>query len=83
METVIRKQAKEMMGDKKCPHDFKCVDFGFDRVFRSNLGKTEAGFKCFKDDIPICPYSDKHEDKFFCLCPLRESIAEELNKQLM
>jgi len=80
MESITRKRAKEIMGDTKCPHDFKCVDFGFQRVFRSKHGKTEVGFKCFKADIPVCPYSDKQNDHFFCGCPIRESIAEELNK---
>jgi hypothetical protein len=69
MEQEHEKKLKEIIGDIKCPKDFKCCKQGF-----------KNPIKCLEKRAYDCSFTTLYNGVFYCTCPLRVYIAKKLKK---
>ena len=68
------------MGELKCPKDFQCYNKKYKDLCKTeSFGKTKV-FLCLEEDPHSCTFCLQYKDMYFCQCPLRHFIAEEIGK---
>ena len=76
----IEKGIAEIIGDLKCPKDFKCYRSGFEDLCKaSNIG-VELFLECLEDTPQTCKFSVLMGRSCLCQCPLRYYIFKKLKK---
>jgi hypothetical protein len=73
MNQEYLKEIEEIINGMKCPKDFKCCKPGVDTLCKAE----DIGLESYLRD---CKFSFPFGDAYFCKCPLRIYIANELEK---
>jgi len=70
----------KMIGDIKCPKDFRCYRSGFDVLCKAKKYGVDSLLECLDDEPQDCVFSFHFGGSYFCRCPLRIYIANKLEK---
>ncbi len=80
MNQEYLKEIEEIINGMKCPKDFKCCKPGVDTLCKAEDIGLESYLRCLEEDARDCKFSFPFGDAYFCKCPLRIYIANELEK---
>jgi len=82
MEQDNRKEIEEIIGQLKCPKDFKCYRSGFETLCKAEDIGMKTYLKCLEEDASHCLFSMSFGSgsMYFCACPLRVYISKKLKK---
>jgi hypothetical protein len=84
MEEDQRKEIEEIIGQLKCPKDFRCCKSGFHTLCKAKGIGLESFLQCLEENPRDCKFSIKVSAAFskihLCQCPLRVYIAKKLKK---
>ena len=68
------------MGDLKCPKDFQCYNRKYEELCKTEyFGETKV-LLCLAEEPRSCIFSLSFKDAFYCQCPLRNYIADEVGR---
>jgi len=68
------------MGELKCPKDFQCYKRKYEELCKTEyFGETKV-LVCLEEEPQSCTFSLSYKNKYYCQCPLRNYIAEEIGK---
>lgn len=68
------------MGKLQCPKNFKCYKKKYDELCKAEyFGETKV-LHCLEEEPQSCTFSLSFNDIYYCQCPLRNFIAEEIDK---
>ena len=73
-------QIEEIISKNECPKDYECYKSGFDNVCRAKIFIDGNLVECFDKGRTSCKFSHHFGLGYFCKCPLRKYIAQNLNK---
>jgi hypothetical protein len=76
----VRAKIKEIIGQVKCPKDFKCAHSGFEKLCVARDCGMDHYLECLEDNPLICKFVIVFGDRYFCQCPLRVYIAKHIEK---
>jgi hypothetical protein len=70
----------EIIGDLRCPKDFKCVWSGFKNLCKAKVAGTESHVLiCLEKQVQKCKFLNL-KGGHICECPLRIYLAKNLKK---
>ena len=78
MKKDHRKIIKEMLGEMKCPKNFRCMENGGNQVCRTRDLGIEKYLECLEKNPGDCKFSIRFGHSYLCKCPLRVYIAKNL-----
>jgi hypothetical protein len=78
MEKIVLKPIEEIIGEMKCPKDFKCYKSGFKNLCKADDIGLKSLIVCLEEKPYECNFSRLFGDSYFCECPLRKYIVKEL-----
>ena len=80
-EDVVRDmKVVGFMGDLKCPKDFQCYNKKYEDLCKTEFfGETKV-LLCLEEEPQACIFSLSYKEIYYCQCPLRNYIAEEIGK---
>ena len=80
-ENVVRDmKVVSFMGELKCPKNFKCYKNKYDKLCKAEyFGETKV-LLCLEEEPQSCTFTLSFNDTYYCQCPLRNFIAEEIGK---
>ena len=80
-EDVVRDmKVVGFMGDLKCPKDFQCYKRKYEELCKTDyFGETNV-LLCLEEEPQSCTFSLSYKERYYCQCPLRNYIAEEIGK---
>ena len=84
MKEEDREKIDEILGEMRCPKDFKCVDSGFEDLCKARDFGADEQLLCLEDKSVQCPFAVECDWGIrlrFCRCPLRIYLARNLEKQ--
>ena len=68
------------MGELKCPKDYQCYKKRYEELCKTEFfGETKI-LHCLEEEPQSCTFSLSYQDTYYCQCPLRNFIAEEIGK---
>ena len=77
-------EIEELVGKTKCQFNFECCKSGFEHLSEVNIeldGELLWCVGCLDDEEKKnCQNRLSYGDKYICICPLRQYIAENLHK---
>ena len=76
----FEKEVAEIIGDLKCPKNFKCYRSGFEALCKADDIGLESYLDCLEDNAFECKFAFSFGEGYFCKCPLRVYLAKNLNK---
>ncbi len=82
MEQEYKEKIEELIGRMKCQKDFICYQSGFEYLCKAKQTHgTVSSLECLARNPQACVFSTfvSDQDIYFCTCPLRIYIAENLN----
>jgi hypothetical protein len=80
MELEIEKGLNEIIGDIRCPKDFKCYKSGLEALCKAKDVGLQSCIVCDEEYPPKCCYSWDVGSEFYCTCPARIYIAKKFKK---
>jgi hypothetical protein len=80
MEKSHKKKIEEIIGNIKCPKDFKCYESRFKDLCKAKDLGMDSFLLCLDKKSKDCAFMMFLGSSFFCRCPLRICIAKELKK---
>ena len=80
MEKRHKKEIEEIIGDLKCPKDFKCYRSGFEKLCRARDTGIESYLECLEQNPSDCTFAVAFGSSFYCKCPIRVYLSKNLNK---
>jgi hypothetical protein len=80
MEQNHKKEIKEIIGQMKCPRDFRCYKSGFEALCKARNIGIEPFLECLEETPQECKFSLFLGRLYLCQCPLRAYIANRLKK---
>ena len=80
MNSEDEKKIEEIMASMECPHGFKCVKSGFERLCEAEDYGLEGYVKCNHGNPAPCAFSLSFGRLYFCRCPLRVFLSRDLKK---
>ena len=80
MEQDVKKEIGAIIGNLKCPKDFRCYKSGYKNLCKAKDIGLRHYLICLEEDPPSCTFSVLMEGLYFCQCPLRIYIAKRLWK---
>ena len=80
-EDVVRDmKVVGFMGELKCPKDYQCYKKRYEELCKTEFfGETKI-LHCLEEEPQSCTFSLSYQDTYYCQCPLRNFIAEEIGK---
>ena len=80
-ENIVRDmKIVEFMGELQCPKDYQCYKSKYEKLCKTEyFGETEV-LLCLEEEPQSCTFSLSYKDTYYCQCPLRYFIAEEIGK---
>jgi hypothetical protein len=76
----FEKGIAEIIGDLKCPKDFRCYRSGFENLCKAKDIGIESFLLCLEKNPRECKFSLNIGYEYICECPLRVYIAKKLKK---
>ncbi len=80
MQQDSDKQIEEIIGQMKCPKDFRCWKSGLEVLCKARDIGQESFLECLEENPQECKFSLSFGYSYFCQCPLRVYIAKELKR---
>jgi len=80
MDQNYKKEIEKIIGEMKCPIDFRCYKTGFENLCKAKDIGIESYLECLEKDPQRCKFSVSFGHSYFCHCPLRIYIAKKLKK---
>lgn len=80
MQQDSDKQIEEIIGQMKCPKDFRCWKSGLAVLCKARDIGQESFLECLEENPQECKFSLSFGYSYFCQCPLRVYIAKELKR---
>ena len=80
MEEEHKRKMEELIGELKCPKDFRCYQLGFDNLCRAKDIGIESFLVCLEENQRNCKFAVPVKTSYLCHCPLRIYIAKKLKK---
>ena len=80
MEQDLKKELREIIGDLKCPKDFKCCTEGLENLCKARDVGLESHILCMEKNPTQCEFAAPFGSKYFCRCPLRIYMVKKLKK---
>jgi hypothetical protein len=84
MDEKTKKELEEIIGEMKCPKDFRCYKSGLGVLCRAKEIGLETFLECLEENPRDCKFSIKVSASFpkiyLCQCPLRYYIFKKLKK---
>ena len=80
MKVVDRKKIEEVMGEIRCPKNFKCAESGFERLCKAEDVGIREYLVCLEETAWSCAFALSFAGGYMCRCPLRVYLSQELNK---
>jgi hypothetical protein len=70
----------DFMDELKCPKDFQCYNKKYEELCKTEyFGETKV-LLCLAEEPRSCIFSLSFKDAFYCQCPLRNYIADEVER---
>ena len=70
----------DFMDELKCPKNFQCYNKKYEELCKTEyFGETKVLF-CLAEEPQACIFSLSYKDAYYCQCPLRNYIADEVDK---
>jgi hypothetical protein len=79
MKEFDRNRVGHIMDFFKCPKGFKCYKSGFDNLCKAKDTGDGVFIECLEENPQDCPFSLRLSS-YFCKCPLRIYIIQNLKK---
>jgi hypothetical protein len=80
MDEETRKKIEEIMGELRCPKDFKCAKNGFKQLCKARYFELVKHLECLEDNPAQCKFALSFGYTYICICPLRAFLAEKIGK---
>lgn len=80
MQQDSDKQIEEIIGQMKCPKDFRCWKSGLEVLCKARDIGQESFLECLEENPQECKFPLSFGYSYFCQCPLRVYIAKELKR---
>jgi hypothetical protein len=80
VERGDKKQIEEIIGQLKCPKDFKCYKSGFEVLCKAKDIGIESFLECLEETPFACKFAVPFGGLYYCQCPLRVYVAKKLGK---
>jgi hypothetical protein len=80
MDQDCKKRIEEIIGEIKCPKDFRCAQSGFENLCKARDFGLDDYLECLEDNPIYCQFSLSFGDGYFCQCPLRVYLSKKLKK---
>ena len=80
MEENYKKEIEEILGEMRCPKDFRCYKSGYENLCKAEDVGLQWFLLCMEAQPQECKFSVLIENKYLCECPLRVYIAKKLKK---
>jgi len=80
MQEDRKKEIEEIIGEMKCPKDFKCYKERFEDLCKAKDIGLRSFLECLEENPYECSFSVSFGRSYFCQCPLRVYIAKKLKK---
>jgi len=74
----IKTRIEEIKGEINCPQNYKCIESGYENLCKTQDIRTEPYIECLDEHPDKCSFSIRFGSSYWCKCPLRIYIAEEL-----
>ncbi len=71
-------EIKQIMGEIKCPKDFRCVKSGFENLCDVKIRGKGSLHECMDGNPKVCTFAISYGYRYFCDCPLRQYLAKNL-----
>ena len=68
------------MGELKCPKNFKCYKKKYEKLCKADYFGETTVLLCLEEEPQSCTFSLLFHNTYYCQCPLRNYIAEEIGK---
>lgn len=75
-----KKQIEEIVGQLKCPKDFRCYKSGFEVLCKVKDIGMELFLECLEENPSECKFSLFLGRSYFCRCPLRIYIYKKCGR---
>lgn len=79
MEEEVRKKIEEIIGQMRCPKNFRCAESDFENLCKAEDIGMDRHLLCLDNTPSRCLFSLVF-DKHYCACPLRIYLAKHLGK---
>jgi hypothetical protein len=80
MEQKVKETIEEIMGELRCPSNFKCAESGFEVLCRARHIGMDDYLECLEPDPTRCKFASPLLDGYRCRCPVRVYVFEKLKK---
>ena len=80
MEQWARETIEKIIADMSCPKDFKCYRSNLSRLCKAKDVGLESFLECLEDSPRDCELSLRYGYTYFCSCPVRVYIANQLSE---
>lgn len=80
MDPVHKKEIEKIIGQIKCPKDFKCYESGFQVLCKARDVGLETHLECLEAEPYECEFSVRFGGLYYCHCPLRVYLAKKLHR---
>jgi hypothetical protein len=78
MEEDNLKEIEEVINRTNCQKNYICLNHEFDYIYNVELFGFESGaLECFRKEPSDCGHSLRNGDKYQCMCPFRNYIAQQ------
>ena len=80
MEQDYTKIIEDIVGEIKCPKDFKCYKTGIENLCEAKDFGLSDFLECLEKNPTECNHSAPYGSWYLCQCPTRIYIAKKLKK---
>ncbi len=77
MEQFDIEKAKQILGDRNCTKELKCVNGGLENICKAEDVGVGVYHVCLEKD-QHCEFSIRFRARFLCFCPVRIQLSKEL-----
>ena len=79
-EVVQHIEVTEIIGGLKCPKNYRCYRTKYKELCRAGFVEKLKILHCLEEDSQGCIFSLLYKDSYYCQCPLRNYIAEKIER---
>jgi len=76
MTDNVDKEIESIIGQMKCPKDFRCYKSGFKKLCKARDFGIENYLECLEENPQECKFAMSFGAMFICKCPLRYYLVQ-------
>ena len=73
-------EVTEIIGGLKCPKNYRCYRTKYKELCKAEFVEKVKIVHCLEEDAQGCIFSLLYKDAYYCQCPLRNYIAEKIER---